>query len=358
MKKRIFMGMIAFCAMFLMLQVTSFAKEANVSVSVEMEEPSGEVENLLEMLTEPGDTTYECDFVKAEEIAEKFSGNDKIHVLPYLDMQIVSVEIPQGEFQLVPLVVWDISAKYDVVESEVADDLVNPVVIQAGVDLPLATNESVAISVPYIDLVGGYEEILKIKHLSQDGKEYYYVAEVVGSENICFTAPGELGRFALMVDGRCVAIQFEDLEVEDEWDATDIHFAEFPTMEKDGYIFKGWNVEGLSGLYTGVLTEELLNELYVLSFKGSVPIVAKAVFETIPVEDEPEEEPTEKPKHEDEEQEDVEEAVVAVQETEQEVPVQAVGMSPPATGDSVGMYWYVALLVITVVGMRKMRRFI
>ena len=46
MKKRIFMGMIAFCAMFLMLQVTSFAKEANVSVSVEMEEPSGEVENL------------------------------------------------------------------------------------------------------------------------------------------------------------------------------------------------------------------------------------------------------------------------------------------------------------------------
>ena len=163
MKKKIYKGMMAFCAMFLVLQVTAFAKEANVSASVEMEEPSEDVERILEVLLEPGDTIYECEFEALGDIVTGFADNDKIHVLPYLDMQVVSVEIPEGEFQLVPLVVWDISAKYDVVESEETDTLVNPVVIEKGLELPVNLGEQVSISVPYIDLVGGFEDLLKIK---------------------------------------------------------------------------------------------------------------------------------------------------------------------------------------------------
>ena len=168
-------------------------------------------------------------------------------------------------------------------------------------------------------------------------------------KKISFTAPRGLGRFALMVDGRCITIQFKDLEVEDEWDSTDVHVTAFPPMEKAGYIFKGWKVEGLSDLYTGTLTEELLNQLHELSFEGAEPIFAEAVFEAILAEDEPEEEESE--------QEDAEEEMIVIQESAQEVPAQDVPAqtvtTAVATGDSANVYWYGVLLVIAVVGMKK-----
>lgn len=349
MKKKLFMGVITFCAMFLLIQVTSFAKEANVFPSDDMEITSEEVNDLLDELLKSGETTYECNFVKAEEIATEFSDNDKIFVLPYLDMQIVAVEIPEGEFDFVPLVTWDISAKYDVVESEESGVLINPRVLQAGVDLPLDTGESVTISIPLIGLAREFKDSLKIKHFCQDGKEYYYDTEEEAGKKISFTAPRGLGRFALMVDGRCITIQFKDLEVEDEWDSTDVHVTAFPPMEKAGYIFKGWKVEGLSDLYTGTLTEELLNQLHELSFEGAEPIFAEAVFEAILAEDEPEEEESE--------QEDAEEEMIVIQESAQEVPAQDVPAqtvtTAVATGDSANVYWYGVLLVIAVVGMKK-----
>ena len=136
-----------------------------------------------------------------------------------------------------------------------------------------------------------------------------------------------------------------DLDVVETYEAIDINRAIFPTAQKEGFIFQGWEIEGIDGIYNGILTEQMMDKLYDLAFSGIWPINAHAAFEPIPFE-EPLDKPDNKLKEDAGEIESTDISDTGIELIEVAVPKESQQYSAPAdTSDAARAWVYVVVMV-------------
>ena len=233
----------------------------------------------------------------AEAVAEVKAESDNsdlvIVVQPYLAIEAKSYDAENGTMTLdIKPVYKTVATTKTVVESgEIvtkaeAGETVNAVEIGTPQLMPVSTNVTVSVPLP-TGLVDSTTAALYVKHTKDNGRVYYYQADLTESgESITatFTTTHGFSEFTLQTDAR----KAENVTFKKEDGTTlatktltlaDVNNSEsLPTLSKSGCNFDGWKFQygspaaEASGVYA-TLTEELLNTL-----NGKTDIVATPVF--------------------------------------------------------------------------------
>lgn len=387
MKKRLFVGIVMVCLVFLCMPITALAEEqasdevqvivspkkAKIFSTIDIGNESMEAGIMLDALLEDDAITYEGEFIEVNriademkqadltEIVEKFNTEIRninpahvdleakditFHICPYPELEITGVEYADEYFQGMLIIEWKTFVKYDVIATSNGGDTVE---IETKIPLVMEEGTMMKFSFPLLSEVGNFLEVLTIKQFHDDGTVRYYRTAPEAGGTVTFSVP-VVGKFAMIVDERTVTVKYVDLDEEKNYDVTSINTETLPTATKEGYTFKGWKMEPDQSemIYQGTLTEEILNQMHEWAISGHEPIYATAVFERETVEQVPETNASnDDDTHEDFEKENVTETELAVCEgvSEQEVAVT----KPAKTSDGSMAMFYVAVMIVSII---------
>lgn len=178
-----------------------------------------------------------------------------IYVQPYLDIVVTGADVGEGD--AITTLTLNISPMVQTVATTAnsADKIdleSNAVAIGEPAALVVTTPVTITIPLP----AGFVGDQLQVKHVKDNGKVYYYAAEVTGDtdKKATFTVTNGFSAFTLQAqDARKLTVSFDangGAEVKAaEYSITNVGDT-LPTSSKSGYTFSGWTFTGLSGTYT------------------------------------------------------------------------------------------------------------
>ena len=262
-----------------------FLNEANEMVeSMTVEEHANVMETLNAALR--NQNLYEAD--KLEDIT--------YFICPYLNVEVTDVET-FNQSSNGPEVTLNIELLYNAVASttENADEIqttgnnLNAIIFNNEPQtMDLQQGTEVEITVPLPGIFNAVHEFVVVRHEKTDENGntiavYYYDVNVNPDETITFVAPNGLNTFVITTDNRSVTVEYNKSDSTTEvvsYTVTDINSSAFPITAKDGFVFKGWNFEGVAGgPYLGQMNEHLFNDLYeVYSNNNAQPIIATPIL--------------------------------------------------------------------------------